>query len=106
MGWDTKCLLSVSCPQHTPVQCQSPAEGRVLGDVGPRVPREGQHWSSEEGELALSSRPVRGLLKGLLLHVTVKLDKNQVISEKICVVLKGFVLLFCSALLCCCCCYK
>lgn len=55
--------------------------------------------------LLSDSRFVRGLLKGLLLNATEKLGKNQVISEKICVVLKGFVLLFCSALLCCCC-YK
>lgn len=95
MGWGTKCLLSVSCPQHTPLQCQSPAEVRVLGDVGLRVPREGQHCGLQKKVNLLSdSRFVRGLLKGLLLNATVKLGKNQVISEKICVVV-----LFCFIVL-------
>lgn len=67
----------------------------ILGDVGPRVPREGQHFGLQKNVNVLSeTRPVRWLLKGLLLNATAKLGKNQGISERICVVV-----LFCFIVL-------
>lgn len=67
----------------------------ILGDVGPRGPREGQHFGLQKNVNVLSeSWPHERAFIGFTFKCYCKVGKNQEISERICVVV-----LFCLIVL-------